>query len=59
MKKIILTISSLCMIYLLCLPVTAFAKTNAENATDAYNTFIGNHSLASAVIVDLDNNKIP
>lgn len=59
MKKNMISVSGLCMICLLCLPGTAFAKTKAEKATDAYNHFIGTHSLASAVIVDLDNNKIP
>lgn len=59
MKKIRIIFSSLCMICLLCLSGTAFAKTKAEDATDAYNRFIGTHSLASVVIVDLDNNKIP
>ena len=59
MKKITLSILSLCMICMLCFPCTSLAKTNNAKAREAYSRFIGKHSIASAVIVDLDNNKIP
>lgn len=51
-----LCLFTLCFI---CSTSTVCAQTKGEKARTAYNQFIANHSLSSAVIIDLDNNKIP
>ena len=59
MRKHFFTFFTLCMLCMLCSSSTVYAKTNNQKARDAYASFKRSHSLASAVIVDLDNNKIP